>query len=246
MNRETILEIENIRVAYRSNPSGIFSMKDLVTQRKNPFKKKIILEDISFKIYKGSSMGIAGRNGSGKSTLLRAIAGIIQPQSGHIRVHGKIAPILALGAGLEPEMSGYENIQLLLALNHQAGRKEVISSIIQFAELEDATLRQPVKCYSTGMTARLAFSISFANDADIYIIDEILAVGDLGFQSKCIQRIKSLQKAGKTLLFVSHAPEEMRTICDQAILLDNGKLVAEDTADAIVQLYKNLFVDHVE
>lgn len=241
MRREAIIEIENIRVDYRSNPSGIFSLKDMITRGKHPFKKKVILNDISLTIYRGNSLGIAGRNGSGKSTLLRAIGGILQPQTGRIRVHGNIAPILALGAGLEPEMSGYENIQLLLALNHQSGRKDLITSIIEFSELDDTTLRQAVKCYSTGMTARLAFSISFANDADVYIIDEILAVGDLGFQAKCVQKIKSLQHAGKTLLFVSHAPDEMLSLCDRAILLENGKLIAEDSAEAIVQLYKNLF-----
>jgi ABC-type polysaccharide/polyol phosphate transport system ATPase subunit len=216
-------------------------MKDLLTSFANPFQTTLILKDISFQLQKGQSMGILGRNGSGKSTLLRAIAGIIKPSKGSLKSFCTIAPILALGAGLELELTGYENIQLLLSLYGRKATKEAINEIASFSELDDVTLNQATKCYSSGMLARLTFSISFSHHCDIYIIDEVLAVGDMGFQTKCIDKINELKKQGKSIIFVSHFPDEVVKICDQAILLEKGVLIHKGTSEEVCQHYKELF-----
>ena len=141
-----LLHLQNVSVRYRSNPAGVYSVKDLITSFAHPFRTREILHDISFNLQKGDSLGILGRNGCGKSTLLRCIAGIIKPSHGKVVVHGSIAPILALGAGLEPELTGYENIKLLLALYGRRINREAIEEITAFAELDAPTLAQAVKC----------------------------------------------------------------------------------------------------
>lgn len=238
---ESLISVENISVCFWQNKVGIHSIKDLLTQRKNPFQSKHILKDISFEIKKGESLGILGRNGSGKSTLLRTIAGIIQPENGVVKVNGTIAPILALGAGLELELTGYENINLLLALYGQTNDKLTVQLIQDFAELETEVLKSPVKTYSAGMTARLAFSISIANNCDILIIDEVMAVGDQGFQQKCLHKIFEIKAQGKSIIFVSHFPDEVIRICNTALLLEHGQLVSKGEVSFICNQYKELF-----
>ena len=237
----SLIEVENITVDFWQNNVGIYSVKDLLTQRKNPFQSKTILHDISFKVAAGQSLGILGRNGSGKSTLLRTIAGIIKPQKGSMKVTGTIAPILAIGAGLELELTGFENIDLLLSLYGHPKGKDEIQKIKDFSELPDEVLSAPVKTYSAGMTARLAFSISLANDCDILIIDEVLAVGDQGFQQKCMRKIFDIKSLGKSIIFVSHFPDEVVKICNTAILLEDGRLVNNGNAEEICNQYKQLF-----
>ena len=239
---DTIIKIENVHVSFWQNNVGIYSLKDLITQRKRPFKTKTILHDISVEIKKGDSLGILGRNGSGKSTLLRTIAGIIKPASGKVTVNGTFAPILAIGAGLEQELTGYENIAMLLALYGTAkGNTNAVDNIREFSELSDEVLSMPVKQYSSGMVARLAFSISLANNSDILIIDEVLAVGDQGFQAKCIDKIHQLKTQGTTILFVSHFPEGVLKICDNAILMEGGYITHRGTAQEICDNYRLLF-----
>jgi homopolymeric O-antigen transport system ATP-binding protein len=242
MNTECLIKFENVSVSFWQNNLGIHSIKDLVTNRKNPFQNKPILKNISFEVYKGESMGILGRNGSGKSTLLRTIAGLIKPVEGKITVNGSFAPILAIGAGLEMELTGYENMSLLLSL-YGTTRKNSnsVEEIQDFSELSDEVLSMPVKRYSSGMVARLAFSISLANDADILIIDEVLAVGDQGFQAKCMEKIYNVKAEGKTILFVSHFPEDVLKICDKALLLENGVITHAGSAVDIGTNYKQLF-----
>lgn len=242
MNRDCLIKFENVSVSFWQNNLGIHSIKDLVTKRKNPFQNKPILKNISFEVNKGESMGILGRNGSGKSTLLRTIAGLIKPQEGVITVNGSFAPILAIGAGLEMELSGYENMSLLLSLYGTARKNSnAVEEIKEFSELSDEVLSMPVKRYSSGMVARLAFSISLANDADILIIDEVLAVGDQGFQAKCMEKIYAVKSEGKTILFVSHFPDDVLKICDKAILLENGVITHSGSAQEIGTNYKALF-----
>lgn len=236
-----LVALNHVSIRYRSNQSGIFSIKDLITSWAHSFQTKEILKDITFTLHKGESLGIVGRNGSGKSTLLRAIAGIITPSKGHLKTYGSIAPILALGAGLEAELTGYENIHLLLSLYGRKISAQAIEEIVQFSELDHQTLSQATKCYSSGMLARLTFSISFSHHCDIIIIDEVLAVGDLGFQQKCLQKINDLKKEGRSIIFVSHFPEEVIKICDQAILLENGLLIHKGTSEEVCQHYKELF-----
>ena len=236
-----LISVNNITVSYWQNNVGVHSIKDLLTHRKNPFHPKTILQDISIDVQHGECLGILGRNGSGKSTLLRAMAGIIKPTNGSVEINGTIAPILAIGAGLELELTGYENIGLLLALyGHKKGKAEV-EKIRDFAELPDAVLRTPVKTYSAGMTARLAFSISFENDCDVLIIDEVLAVGDQGFQQKCMNKIFEIKALGKSIIFVSHFPDEVVKICNTAILLENGRCVNKGNAEEICNQYRQLF-----
>jgi ABC-type polysaccharide/polyol phosphate transport system ATPase subunit len=238
-----LIELHKVNIRYRTNQAGIHSVKDFFTSWANPFQTTSILKDISLRLEKGKSLGILGRNGCGKSTLLRAVAGIIKPSSGQCICRGTVAPILALGAGLELELSGYENIRLLLALYGKKASQEAIDAIVQFSELDEDTLHQAVKCYSSGMLARLTFSISFSQDCDLYIIDEVMAVGDMGFQGKCKSRIRELQEAGKSFLFVSHFPDEVEKICEQAILLDEGRLIQQGSATEICQQYRNLFME---
>ncbi len=241
MKQQPVIKFEHVFIDYRQNPAGVYSIKDAITSWSHPFRKKTILKDITFEIMPGEHLGIAGRNGSGKSTLLRAIAGIIKPSKGRIQVNGKIAPILALGAGLELEMTGYENIRLLLSLNGHQVNHQIVNQIQHFSELDEQTLNQAVKSYSTGMLARLAFSISFAHESDIYIIDEILAVGDLGFQQKCIEKIHDIQQKGHTIIFVSHFPAEMVNLCNQALLLEQGEIIDRGSAKQVAEKYKELF-----
>ena len=242
MNTNSLISFENVTVNFWQNNLGIHSIKDLMTKRKNPVSNKTILKDISFEVNRGESLGILGRNGSGKSTLLRTIAGLIKPQEGKIVVRGTFAPILAIGAGLELELSGYENMSLLLSL-YGTSRKNTnaIQGIIDFSELSDEVLRMPVKRFSSGMVARLAFSISLANVSDILIIDEVLAVGDQGFQAKCLEKILQIKAQGTTILFVSHFPDGVLKICDNAILMEDGRITHRGTAEEICNNYKLLF-----
>lgn len=242
MNNNTLISFENVSVSFWQNNMGVHSIKDLITARKNPFVNKTILNDISFEVKRGECMGILGRNGSGKSTLLRTIAGLIKPQKGKMTINGTFAPILAIGAGLELELSGYENMKLLLSLYGKARKgTDTMKEMIEFSELNDEVLRMPTKRYSSGMLARLAFSISIANDADILIIDEVLAVGDQGFQQKCMDKIYQIKAEGKTILFVSHFPDDVVKICDTAILLEGGSITHRGEAKIICEQYKSLF-----
>jgi len=242
MATDTIINVDNVHVSFWQNNVGVHSFKDLITHRKSPFKNKTILNNISVEVKRGESLGILGRNGSGKSTLLRTIAGIIKPDKGKITVNGTFAPILAIGAGLELELTGYENISLLLALYGTARKNtNAVENIREFSELSDEVLRMPVKQYSSGMVARLAFSISLANDSDILIIDEVLAVGDQGFQAKCLEKIYQIKDQGKTILFVSHFPDDVAKICNKAILLENGEMTHSGNSIDICNNYRNLF-----
>ncbi len=242
MSTDTIIKLENVHVSFWQNNVGVYSLKDLITQRKSPFKSKTILNNISVEVKKGDSLGIVGRNGSGKSTLLRTIAGIIKPDSGTVTVNGTFAPILAIGAGLEVELTGYENITMLLALYGTAKKNSnAVENIRDFSELSHEVLSMPVKQYSSGMVARLAFSISLANDSDILIIDEVLAVGDQGFQAKCLQKIYQIKDQGKTILFVSHFPDDVARICNKAILLEKGEMIHSGNSIDICNNYRQLF-----
>ena len=242
VNEAPIIKFENVFVSFWQNNLGIHSIKDLVIKRKRPFQYKNILNNISFELEKGVSLGILGRNGSGKSTLLRTIAGLIKPISGEITVNGTFAPILAIGAGLELELTGYENISLLLSLYGTRNKNpNIVEQIISFSELTDEVLKMPAKRYSSGMLARLAFSISIANEADILIIDEVLAVGDQGFQAKCMEKIYDIKKQKKTIIFVSHFPGDVLKICEKAILLENGQIIHNGDAVDICNKYHDLF-----
>ncbi|WP_246606619.1 ABC transporter ATP-binding protein [Novilysobacter antarcticus] len=199
------------------------------------------LDGISVVIRRGETVGIVGRNGSGKSTLLQVICGILQPTQGTVSVNGRVAALLELGAGFNPDFTGRENIYLnaaVLGLNrHEVDAR--FDAIVAFADIGDF-IEQPVKTYSSGMYIRLAFAVAINTDPQILIIDEALSVGDEAFQRKCFARIEELKRSGCTILFVSHSAGSVVQLCDRAILLDAGELVFSGQPKATVALYQKL------
>ena len=200
------------------------------------------LRDISFEIKDGEFFGILGRNGSGKSTLLKILAEIYQPTSGSVEVNGKLVPFIELGVGFNPELTGRENVYLNGALLGFS-KKEIdarYEDIVDFAELRDF-MDQKLKNYSSGMQVRLAFSVATRAEADILLVDEVLAVGDVDFQRKCFNYFKSLKVQGKTVVFVSHDMKAVRDYCDRAILIEESKIVFEGTAEKVADEYLKQF-----
>lgn len=244
---EKAIVLQNVSVSYLQNRKGIHSLKDFVLKASfvKPFVKHTVLHDISLEVEKGDSLGILGPNGSGKSTLMRTIAGIIKPDKGTVSVSVKISPILALGAGIELELSGYENIRIALALSgnyDRRHRREIIERVAEFAELSDEQLKLPAKMYSTGMLARLAFSSVITSQPELLLVDEVLAVGDKGFQKKCLNRIHEIKKNGATLLFVSHSPQEIKEVCRKGICLKDGRIIYNGSAEEAVSAYNSMFL----
>ena len=190
---------------------------------------------------KGEAVGLVGKNGCGKSTMLKTIAGVLTPTMGTVKVNGTVAPMIELGAGFDPELTAGENIFLNGAIlgYPQEMLKERFDEIIDFAELKDF-VDVPVKNFSSGMTTRLGFSIATIYTPDILIVDEILAVGDFAFQKKCEKRIGDMLNSGTTLLLVSHSTEQVRRICDRAVLINKGKMLIEDDVDTVCDLYTHL------
>jgi lipopolysaccharide transport system ATP-binding protein len=185
----------------------------------------LAVSDVSFTIERGETVGIIGKNGAGKSTILGLIAGVLRPSLGEVRVNGRVSPLLELGAGFHHELTGLENIVLngvLLGLTKQAVLSRM-DDIIEFSELAEF-IDQPVRVYSSGMLARLGFAIVANLDPDILLIDEVLAVGDLDFQAKCIEKIRQFKRQGVTIVFVSHSMVEVRRLCDRVLWLEDHKL----------------------
>ena len=206
--------------------------------RKKTYERFKALDDINLQINQGDFVGIVGRNGSGKSTLLKILSGIYQPDEGKIEVEGEVAPFLELGIGFQPELTGRENVYLngtLLGLT----RKEInqrFDSLVEFAGVANF-IDLKVKNYSSGMRARLAFSIAKEADADIYLFDEILAVGDEQFQQKCLRVFNEWKELGKTILFVSHTPSLVTEFCNRAIFIEKGKIISDGKPEEIIAEY---------
>lgn len=242
--REKVIEVSGLKVSFLIQPDGISSIKQFLFSlgSKKLFTRKSVLKGLDLEIYKGECVGILGRNGSGKSTLLRTLAGIITPDEGQVNVQGRVAPMLGLGVGLEPELTGLENIELLGILRGltKAEVQKSSADIIDFSELgEDIHLQ--VKRYSSGMTARLAFAIATTRQPDILIVDEALGVGDSGFQQKCFNRIDQLRKQGTTILYVSHHMSELRRICDRAVFMVDGKIEYSGEVETAIEKYQAQF-----
>ena len=200
----------------------------------------LAIDQISFAVHKGESFGIIGRNGAGKSTLLALIGGILRPTSGMISVQGRISPLLELGVGFTPELTGRENIivnGVLLGLRRR-DIEERMGEIIDFAGLS-SFIDQPLKTYSSGMQVRLGFAIAINVRPDILLVDEVLAVGDAEFQEKCLERITNLRKQGVTIVFVSHNLETLKSICNQAAYIDKGRLIALGTPREVISRYQS-------
>lgn len=200
------------------------------------------INDVSFVIGKGETVGIVGQNGAGKSTVLKLIAGVTYPSEGQVKVVGTVAPLIELGAGFHHELSGYENIFLNAAIlgMHRREIETKVQRIIEFSELQDF-IHVPVKRYSTGMYMRLGFAIAIHTEAPILLIDEVLAVGDESFQHKCLRYLKEMkERADKTIIFVSHDEKAVASFCDRAILLHHGQVVADDTPEHVFNKYHEL------
>lgn len=196
------------------------------------------LDGVSFRVEPGRLVGVVGFNGAGKSTLLRLVAGVGRPDRGRVALEGRVGAILDLGVGFHPELTGRENIYVS-GVTSGLTRREVVArfdSIVSFAEIEEF-LDNPLRTYSTGMQLRLAFAVASHIDPEVLLIDEVLAVGDLRFQQKCMERIARFKEKGCTGLLVSHAPEQVQQLCDEAIWLHEGKLVAHGPSPEVCQRY---------
>ena len=198
------------------------------------------LKNISFEVSSGETVGIIGKNGAGKSTILGLLAGVLKPSSGQVTVDGRIAPLLELGAGFHTELSGRENILLNGILLGMLKREveEKIDSIIEFSELEKF-IDQPIRTYSSGMLARLGFSVAVHCEPDILLLDEVLSVGDQDFQKKCIEKMLGFKRSGKTIVFVSHSEKQIEQICDRLIWIDHGQIHSAGETETIISDYLN-------
>lgn len=236
-----IIEIKDVVKSYKLYDKPLDRLKEAISLTHKMYHKEFIaLNGISFNVEKGDALGILGKNGSGKSTLLKMITGVLSPSSGTIQVKGKISAILELGAGFNPEYSGKENVYLN-GLMMGFTREEIdnkMNDIIEFADIGEF-IEQPVKIYSSGMFARLAFAVSINVDPEILIVDEALAVGDVRFQTKCIDKMKELKSRGTTILFVSHATEQVKRFCNKAIWLKDGVVQASGESSEIADLYED-------
>ncbi len=245
---DRIIEINNIVKSYKLYNKPADRFKEAIHPfKKNYHKEFVALNGITLSVEKGDAIGILGRNGSGKSTLLKIITGVLTPTSGTVNIDGKISAILELGAGFNPEYTGKENIYLngLMMGYSREKMEEKIESVIEFADIGNF-IDQPVKLYSSGMFARLAFAVSINVEPDILIVDEALAVGDTRFQTKCIDKMKELKKSGTTILFVSHASEQVKRFCNKAVWIKDGKIAAQGDSSEIVDLYEDFMRNDVE
>jgi len=242
---EPIIQIKDANVRFNIASERVDNIKEYFIKFFKGalhFKEFLALKNINFEVKKGESWGIVGNNGAGKSTLLRLICGIIAPDKGGIMVNGRISPILELGAGFDPNLTARENIYLQGALlgHSHTFIKEKFDSIVEFSELHDF-LEMPIKNYSTGMQARMAFSVATVVEPEILIVDEALSVGDAAFQRKCTNRINEMLQENTTFLFVSHSNAMVQALCEKAIWLRNGELVMTGNADEVCAAYTEYY-----
>lgn len=238
---ETVLSVQNVSVKYRLTEQKVDNLKEYIIklfQRELRYKDFLALEDVSFSLQKGDRLAIMGLNGAGKSTLLKVIAGVLKASEGKVTRLGKVVPLLELGAGFDSQYTGAENIFLYGAMlgYSKSFLKEKYQAIVDFADLGDF-INVPVKNYSSGMRARLGFSIATIVEPDILILDEVLAVGDAKFRQKSEQKILEMVEKGVTVLFVSHSENQVRKLCTRAILLEKGHLIADGTLDEVIAMY---------
>ncbi|MBQ9441659.1 MAG: ABC transporter ATP-binding protein [Selenomonadaceae bacterium] len=241
---DIVIKAENLTKIYKIYEKNIDRLKETF----HPFHKRysrdfFALNDVSFEIGRGENVGLIGKNGAGKSTLLKIITGVLTPSSGKIEVHGRIASLLELGAGFNPEMTGVENIFMngLLMGQTRETMNEKLDEIISFADIGEF-VHQPVKTYSSGMFARLAFAVNAFVEPDILIIDEALSVGDAFFQSKCMDKMRTMIDSGVTVLFVSHDTFAVKNLCSRAFLIQGGKKIMDAPSKEVVEVYRNMLL----
>lgn len=242
---ENAVEIQNVSKVYKIYDNPIERLKDALNlTKKQCYQEYHALDNVSIQVGKGQTVGLIGTNGAGKSTLLKIITGVLTPTSGQVLVDGKIAALLELGAGFNMEYTGMENIYLngsMMGYTKEEMEKRV-PAITEFAGIGDF-INQPVKTYSSGMFARLAFSVAINVDPDILIVDEALSVGDIYFQAKCFHKMDEIKKNGTTVLLVTHDMSSVIKYCDKVVVLHHGKFLKEGNAKEMVDIYKKLLVD---
>jgi ABC-2 type transport system ATP-binding protein len=234
------IEIRHVSKHFRLYHEHYSSLKErMIHFGRVPYEDFTALNDIDIQIEAGTTVGILGHNGSGKSTLLKCVAGILQPNEGEIAVRGRLAALLELGAGFHPELTGRENVFMnasILGLSKRETAK-VFDEVVAFSELEKFIDMQ-VRHYSSGMYIRLGFAVAVNVEPDILLVDEVLSVGDEAFQRKCLERVARFQREGRTILFVTHAADLVRRVCDRALVLDHGVLVADSAPGEAVRMFR--------
>lgn len=242
MDNDVAISLKNVCMSFNLNKEKVDNLKEYVIKfitRKLEFKKFYALQNIDIEVKKGDHLAILGLNGAGKSTLLKTIVGVYKPTEGTVEKCGVIAPLLELGAGFDPNYSGKENIYLygaILGYDRNYIDKKY-NEIVEFSELGHF-IDVPVKNYSSGMKARLGFSIATAVEPDVLILDEVLSVGDAKFRKKSLAKVQSMFEDGVTVLFVSHNIEQVKSICNKAILLEKGKIIARGSLDDVIPVYE--------
>lgn len=244
MRDDVAISVQNVTMSFNLNKEKVDNLKEYVIKlikHNLEYKKFDALKDVSFEVKKGEHLAILGFNGAGKSTLLKTIVGVYKPTTGTVEKCGVIAPLLELGAGFDPNYSGKENIFLYGAILGYS--REYIQSkydeIVEFSELGNF-INVPLKNYSSGMKARLGFSIATAVEPDVLILDEVLSVGDAKFRTKSLKKVQSLFDKGVTVLFVSHSIDQVKAICDTAILLNHGEIIARGDVDSVSSIYEEM------
>jgi len=245
---EAAISVADVSVRYRMPTERINTLKERVvrtiTRRTVAYTEFSALTRVNLQVKRGEAVALIGRNGAGKSTLLKVIARVQEPTSGRVWVRGQIAPMIELGAGFHPELTGRENVFLNGAMLGYSQRQmeAKFDEIIAFSELE-AFIDSPLRTYSSGMQARLGFAVASSVEPDILIIDEVLAVGDEAFQQKCVQRMKAIRERGATLLYVTHAVDSIKNLCEKAALIDEGRVLYYGDVDKAVAYYRERLQD---
>jgi ABC-type polysaccharide/polyol phosphate transport system ATPase subunit len=239
VNQDVAISVQNVKKTFMINTSGAASLKTALMWWKKRGRRPLhVLRGVSFDVKKGECVAVIGRNGAGKSTLLGLIARIYKPDEGSVTVEGRVAPLLELGAGFHPDLTGAENIifnAVILGLTRAEAQRRT-AQIVEFSELGDQ-IYMPVRTYSSGMAARLGFSIAVHVDAEILIVDEVLSVGDYAFREKCLKKIKEFRQAGGTILLVSHQRELLGTIVDRCVWIQHGEVHREGLPTEVVAEY---------
>ncbi|MBT2763312.1 MULTISPECIES: ABC transporter ATP-binding protein [Paenibacillus] len=242
---ENVISLKNITKVYKMYNKPQDRLKQFLYRKKRDFFREFrALTDVSFEVSKGITLGIVGKNGSGKSTLLQIIAGTVSATEGEVNIKGRIAALLELGSGFNPEFTGRENVYLNGSIMGLSEREinDRMTQIEEFAEIGDF-IDQPVKSYSSGMFVRLAFACAVNVDPDILIVDEALAVGDMQFQLKCIDKMKEFKKQGKTIIFVSHDTYSIKNFCDEVIWMKEGSIYRRGNVQVVTNEYENYMKD---
>lgn len=238
---KTMIEVSDVTMRFHMNSDKILSLKEFITtalRGKLDYQDFTALESVSFTVEQGETLGLVGRNGAGKSTLLKVISGILKPTEGSVKVTGTVVPMLELGSGFDFDLTGRENIFLNGAILGYSEEflKEKYQEIVDFSELGDF-INAPIRNYSSGMLARLAFSVATMVHPDILIVDEILSVGDAQFQEKSKARMLELMGGGTTVLFVSHSIEQIREMCSRVLWLEHGHMKMLGKAEEVCEVY---------